>query len=101
MKDFIKIAGKKDLGSISVKLNIKDEKVAVIRQKMKAINEKADMTGYNWETLLGYYSDEHHPDVELAWVATPTWKNIWPIANGPVKMRRRRNSGPPSRPHKK
>jgi hypothetical protein len=63
MKDYIKITTKKDFGSISVTLNIKDEKVAAIGQKMKAIDEQADMTGYNWEALLSYYLDEHHPEV--------------------------------------
>ena len=63
MTDYIKITTKKDFGSISVTLNIKDEKVAAIGQKMKAINEQADMTGYNWEAVLNYYLDEHFPDV--------------------------------------
>ena len=63
MKDYIKITTKKDFGSVSVTLNIKDEKVAAICQKMKTINEQADMTGYNWEALLGYYLDEHFPEV--------------------------------------
>ncbi len=63
MKDYIKITTKKDFGSISVTLNIKDEKVAALSQKLKAINDQADMTGNNWEALLGYYLDEHHPDV--------------------------------------
>jgi len=63
MKDYIKITSKKDFGSVSVTLNIKDEKVVGIGQKMKAINEQADMTGHNWEALVGYYLEEHHPDV--------------------------------------
>ena len=43
MKDYIKITTKKDFGSVSVTLNIKDEKVVGIGQKMKAINDSADM----------------------------------------------------------
>jgi len=63
MKDYIKISTKKDFGSVSVTLNIKDEKVVGIGQKMKAINDSADMNGYNWEALLNYYLDEHFAEV--------------------------------------
>ena len=63
MKDYIKITTKKDFGSVSVSLNVKDEKVAGIGQKLKAINDQADMTGYNWEAVLNYYLDENHPEV--------------------------------------
>jgi hypothetical protein len=63
MKDYIKITTKKDFGSISVGLDIKHEKIAGIGQKMKALNEQADMNGYNWEALLNYYLDEKYPAV--------------------------------------
>ena len=63
MKDYLKLSVNKDMGSISVTLSVKDAKVAALGQKMKTINEQADMTGSNWEALLNYYLEEHHPDI--------------------------------------
>ncbi len=63
MKDYLKLSLNKDMGSISVTLSLKDAKVAAIGQKIKTINEQADMTGSNWEALLNYYLEEQHPDI--------------------------------------
>lgn len=53
----------KDDDSIQVCLYNEDEKIMVIEEKMNAINEEADMNGYNWEAFFNYYLAKYEPDI--------------------------------------
>jgi hypothetical protein len=63
MKGYVSTKVDKGAGSVSVIFDLKDEKVKAINAKLKALDERADMNGHNWEALLNFYLDEKHPMV--------------------------------------
>ena len=74
MKDYIKLIKNEKEGSVSVRFEIKQDKIAAIGEKIKAINGAAAMTGSNWEALLEFYLDEKHPEISggMGANSTPT-----------------------------
>lgn len=48
---------------LSVYFNIEADEVVVIGKKMEAINEKACMNGYNWESFLNHYLLINQPEL--------------------------------------
>ena len=52
-----------DQNGIEIYLNVEDDKVRAIGEKMNAINEDAYMNGYNWEAFLHYYLYKNAPEV--------------------------------------
>ena len=48
---------------ISVYLNIEEDVIMAIGQKMEEINEEAYMNGYNWEAFLNKYLQTNHPEL--------------------------------------
>ena len=75
MKEYIKLSSDKKFGSVSVRFYISQEKPLAVGKKMQEINEQAIMTGHNWEALLNYYLDTHHPDVSAGMGSDPDNKN--------------------------
>ena len=63
MKEYIKLSSDKKFGSVSVRFYVTQEKPLAVGKKMQELNEQAIMNGHNWEAVLNYYLDEHHPEV--------------------------------------
>ncbi|MCW3128017.1 MAG: hypothetical protein JWO03_3675 [Bacteroidetes bacterium] len=63
MKDYSQIVKNEKEGSISVVLDIKDEKITALGAKLQAVNGGVLMNGSAWEALLEWYLDEFYPAV--------------------------------------
>jgi len=63
MKEYLKLSTDKSFGSVSVRFYVTHEKPLAIGKKMQELNEQAIMSGHNWEAVLNYYLDTHHPDI--------------------------------------
>ena len=63
MKEYIQLNKNEKEGSLSVVLDIKNEKIAVLSAKLQTVNGGVTMNGGGWEALLEWYLDEFHPMV--------------------------------------
>ena len=63
MKDYIKLIKNEKEGSISVRFDIKTDKIAALGDKINAVNGGVAMNGSGWEALLEWYLDEYYPAV--------------------------------------
>jgi len=75
MQEYLKLSSDKKFGSVSVRFYVSQDKVATIGKKITEINPEAVMTGHNWEALLSYYLDTHHPEVSAGMGSDPDNKN--------------------------
>lgn len=48
---------------VSVELNIEAADVQTVGEKMQAINQEADMNGYNWDAFFDRYLAIVHPEM--------------------------------------
>ncbi|MBS1624843.1 MAG: hypothetical protein JST83_12530 [Bacteroidetes bacterium] len=63
MKDYIQFIKNEKEGSVSVRFDIKSDKIAALGDKIKAVNGGVAMNGSGWEALLEWYLDEFYPGV--------------------------------------
>ena len=70
-KDYVKMFQSEDGTKIDIILDVVDDKVMAIGEKMNAICEEAYMNGYNWEVFLHHYLSKNAPEVLEGLVADP------------------------------